>query len=165
MRLVKAFGGVAILFAIVCDDQLLAEQWLNRSIYLPVEFRLCEHLGDAVFYQDDALVSTMPARRIFQFTYYPELDELLPGSVPVRIEGRYLDLDDDENENETFVARLAVSPTGVHSAHRSRETDVLRQVEEQKSKIDVRLEEKKILLRCPRFCKRESSPDGTTGKD
>lgn len=126
---------------------------LNRSIYLPVEFQVCEHLGDAVFYQDDALVAKMPAKRIFQFTYYPELDQILPQVVPVRIEGRYLE------SGEAFVAKLAISPTGVHSAHRTRETDVLRQVEKQKGKIDVRLKEKAILLRCPRFCKRESGEE------
>ena len=48
-------------------------QLLNRSIYMPVEFRLCEHLDSAIFYENDLPTSTMPAKRIFQFTYYPDL--------------------------------------------------------------------------------------------
>ncbi|MGH9320978.1 MAG: hypothetical protein ACRD21_20370, partial [Vicinamibacteria bacterium] len=63
---------------------------LNRSIYMPVEFVLCVHLEKAVFYQDDQPVSTMPAKRVFQFTYYPDLARMLPEVVQVRVEGTYI---------------------------------------------------------------------------
>lgn len=136
------------LFMFIGDASASEPEYLNRSIYMPIEFRLCEHLTNAVFYQDDVPVSTMPAGRVFQFTYYPKLERLLPELVRVRVEGEY------EDESEPFVARLAVTPMGVHSAHRTRAADIERQVHKQKHKVDVRLEPKVIGLRCPRFCKR-----------
>jgi hypothetical protein len=119
---------------------------LNRSIYVPVEFALCEHLKNATLYQDDQPVSAMPAKRTFLFTYYPELERMLPELVKVRIEGRYED-------GEPFVAKLAVTPDGIHSAHRTNGLGTENQVLKQRHRIDVRLEARKIQLSCPKFCK------------
>jgi hypothetical protein len=119
---------------------------LNRSIYVPVEFVLCEHLGKAVLYQDDQPVSQLPAKRTFLFTYYPELERMLPEMVSVRIEGRYAD-------GEPFVAKLAVTPEGIHTAHRTNTLGTEQQVRKQRHKLDVRLEPRTTRLSCPRFCK------------
>jgi hypothetical protein len=48
----------------------------SLAIYLPVHIALCEHLSDAVLYQDEQAVSFLPAKRIFQFTYYPGLSRI-----------------------------------------------------------------------------------------
>ena len=48
--------------ALAEDDK---SKFLTRSIYVPVEFKLCEHLENAVLYQGELAVSLMPAKRIF----------------------------------------------------------------------------------------------------
>ena len=130
---------------------------LNRSIYMPIEFQLCEHLDHAVFYENDAPVSTMPAKRTFQFTYYPAHDALLPELVRVRVEGRYVD------DAEPFVAKLAVSANGVHTANRFKSADTEEFVRKQSHKIDVRLEPKNIKLSCKRFCRRKATTVASKG--
>lgn len=124
------------------------EKLLTRSLYVPLTFRLCEHLDGGVVYQDDVPVGRTPTERIFQFTYYPALDRLLPEVVQIRVEGRYA------SDGEPFVARLAVTPDGVHTAHRHTSLDAETQWSRQRHKIDARLEPKEILLVCPRFCAR-----------
>ncbi len=72
----------------VRESEGAEQKFLNRSIYLPVTFVVCKHLGDAVYYESEQLVSRVPASRVFQFTYYPNLEKLLPAAVQVRVEGR-----------------------------------------------------------------------------
>jgi hypothetical protein len=142
----RALAAVAATFALSAWGGAEPKS-LNRSIYVPVEFVLCEHLGNAVLYQDDQPVSGMPAKRTFLFTYYPELERMLPERVSVRIEGTYAD-------GEPFVAKLAVTPDGIHTAHRTNTLGTERQVLKQRHKLDVRLEPRTTALRCPRYCRK-----------
>ena len=119
---------------------------LNRSIYMPVEFQLCEHLDSAIFYENDLPTSTMPAERIFQFTYYPDLGVVLPEQVPVRVEGTY------KEDDELFVAKLAVTVDGIRSARRFRSAGTLEQVETKLHRVDIRLKPKTLKLKCKRYC-------------
>lgn len=119
---------------------------LNRSIYMPVEFQLCEHLGGAIFYENDRPTSAMPAERIYQFTYYPELRVMLPEQVPVRVEGTYND------DDEPFVAKLAVTVDGIYTANRFRSADTRAQVKKKLHKVDIRLAPKAYKLTCKRYC-------------
>jgi hypothetical protein len=123
-------------------------KYLPRSIYVPVELALCEHLQKGVLYQDDLPISTMPARRIFQFTYYPDLGRLLPEGIQIKVEGTYRD------GSEPFVARLAVTPYGVHNAHGVKPFGTLEALEKRRGTIDVRLDESKLNLACQRFCRK-----------
>jgi len=139
----------ASLFASLLGAGADAEpKFLNRSIYMPIEFALCEHLEKAVLYQDEQAVSAMPARRVFQFTYYPDLERLLPELVQVRVEGAYVD------GGAPFVAKLAVSADGIHTAHRTSALGTGEKVLKQRHKIDVRLEPKRLKLECTRFCRK-----------
>ena len=68
------FGTLGMLLIVVsigltlCTASEGAEQkFLNRSIYLPVTFVVCEHLGDAFYCESEQLVSSVPASRVFQF--------------------------------------------------------------------------------------------------
>jgi len=131
---------------------------LNRSIYMPIEFVLCEHLEKAVLYQDGQPVSTMPARRVFQFTYYPDLERLLPELIQVRVEGAYVE------GGEAFVAKLAVSPEGIHTAHSTKALDTGEKVLKQHRRIDVRLDERRLELECERFCKRTTTVASDLGQ-
>jgi hypothetical protein len=143
-----AAGAAASLLAALAETE---PKFLNRSIYMPIEFVLCEHLEKAVLYQDDQPVSAMPARRVFQFTYYPDLERLLPELVQVRVEGAYVD------GGEPFVAKLAVTPDGIHTAHCTRALDTGEKALKQRHKIDVRLEPRRLELKCERFCKRTTT--------
>lgn len=113
---------------------------------MPVEFELCEHLGSAMFYENDRPTSALPAERIYQFTYYPDLGVILPEQVPIRVEGVYLD------DDEPFVAKLAVTIDGVHSAKRFRPAGTSEQVKKSLHKVDIRLKPKVIKLTCKRYC-------------
>ncbi len=152
MKLRKAFalaaGVVASLLAASAGTE---PKFLNRSIYMPFEFALCEHLEKAVLYQDDQPVSAMPARRVFQFTYYPDLERLLPELVNMRVEGTYID------GGDPFVAKLAITPNGIHTAHRTKSLDTGEKVLKQRHKIDIRLEPRTLQLECERFCRRTAT--------
>ena len=76
-----------------------------------------------------------------------ELERMLPERVSVRIEGTYAD-------GEPFVAKLAVTPDGIHTAHRTNTLGTERQVLKQRHKLDVRLEPRTTALRCPRYCRK-----------
>jgi hypothetical protein len=139
-----AFASASLLSAHARTEPKL----LNRSIYLPMELSLCEHLEKAVLYQDDQPVSTMPARRVFQFTYYPDLERVLPEVVQVRVEGAYV------GGGEPFIAKLAVTPGGIHTAHGTKALHTGERILRQRHKIDVRLEPIRLELDCERFCRR-----------
>ena len=152
MKSRTAFGLATGFFASILAASAGAEpKLLNRSIYMPFEFVLCDHLEKAVLYQDDQPVSAMPARRVFQFTYYPDLERLLPELVHVRVEGAYVE------GGDPFVAKLAITPDGIHTAHRTRSLDTGEKVAKQRHKIDMRLEPRTLQLKCERFCKRTTT--------
>jgi hypothetical protein len=142
-----AFAVLSILAASAGTEPRL----LNRSLYMPFGFALCQHLEKAVLYQDDQPVSAMPARRVFQFTYYPDLERLLPEVVEVRVEGTYID------GGDPFVAKLAITPDGIHTAHRTKSLDTGERIAKQRHKIDMRLEPRTLQFKCEKFCKRTTT--------
>jgi hypothetical protein len=151
----RAFCALAVLAAatlLVAGSASPEPRLLNRSIYAPIEFTLCEHLGDAVLYQDDQLVAKMPAKRVFQFTYYPDLEKMLPAIVRVRVEGSYLDA-----EGGSFVARLAITPSGIHTARVTKTLATDESLRHQRHKIDMRLEPRVLRLSCQRYCSKASN--------
>lgn len=148
---IAAYASASLLAAHAATEP----RHLNRSIYMPMEFILCEHLEKAVLYQDDQPVSAMPARRVFQFTYYPDLERLLPEVVQLRIEGAYVE------GGEPFVARLAVGPDGIFTARTRKVLHTGEKVLRQRHKIDVRLEPRRLELKCERFCQRVTTVAST----
>lgn len=148
-RILGIAAGVAA--TLLADSARTEPKLLNRSIYMPIQFVLCEHLEKAVLYQDGQAVSAMPVLRVFQFTYYPNLERLLPELVQVRVEGAYVD------GGESFVAKLAVSPDGIHTAHSTKALDTGEKILKQRRRIDVRLDERRLELQCERFCKRTTT--------
>jgi hypothetical protein len=127
------------------DEKNNKARFLTRSIYLPVEFELCEHLSNAVLYQGDDALSLLPARRIFQFTYYPSLERIEPMRTDVRVEGRRADGSD-------FVGRLAVTPFGVFTANHKVELDMQAQLDKMRYKLDTRYDTLTLRLRCSDSC-------------
>ncbi len=110
----KTLGVAVFLLGVMVSSSVLARQngkILARSINMPVEFRLCEHLHDAILYENDVPTSAMPAERTFQFTYYPDLGLVLPEQVRVEVAGRY------KEDEEPFVTRLAVTIDDAAGTH------------------------------------------------
>jgi hypothetical protein len=152
MKAATALGIAACAAAALFSTPAGSEtKLLPRSVYLPFEFALCEHLQKAILYQDDLPVSAMPAHRVFQFTYYPDLDRLLPEVVQVRVEGSYAD------DGSPFLAKLAITPDGIHTAHSHKGIDLGKSVARQRHKIDIRLDPRKLVLKCARFCSSRSA--------
>jgi hypothetical protein len=122
---------------------------LTRSIYVPVRFQLCEHLHDAVLYQGEAAVGVLPVKRIFQFTFYPHLERVEPVRIDIRVEGARAD-------GTRFVGRLAVTPSGIHTATSEVALDLQAQLERLRYKLDVRYDVVELRLRCGGACERSS---------
>jgi hypothetical protein len=127
---------------------------LTRSIYVPVQFNLCEHLRDAVLYQNEQALNVLPARRIFQFTYYPQLSRIEPAATEIRVEGSRAD-------GGTFVGRLAVTPWGVISGGHRIELDMNEQLQKMRFKLDVRYPTVTLRLRCGDSCGRTDTAIST----
>ena len=87
----------------------------------------------------------MPTQRIFQFTYYPALDRIEPEVTEVRIEGT-------DCEGAPFLARLAVSPTGIYSSKERIDLDMMNQLKKLSYKIDVRYHWTRLVVRCGGSC-------------
>jgi hypothetical protein len=121
------------------------KELLNRSIYVPVHFRLCEHMVKGVLYIGDQAVAHLPTERIFQFTYYPSLKRVAPETIPIRIEA--LDI-----EGNPVVARMAIGPDGITTAYEHVEFDLSKQLKKLSYKIDVHYQHVRLLVRCGRWC-------------
>jgi hypothetical protein len=132
------------------DSKQEKAQHLTRSIYLPVEIALCEHLRDAVLYQDGQAVGLLPAKRIFQFTFYPGLSRIEPMKTDLRVEGH-------RSDGSDFVGRLAVTPWGVFTASRAIELDMDKQLEKMRFKLDVRYQPVNLRMRCSDSCERSTT--------
>ncbi|TDI43434.1 MAG: hypothetical protein E2P02_11435 [Acidobacteria bacterium] len=129
-------------------DEKDKSKLLTRSIYVPLELELCEHLHDAVLYQNEQVVSTLPSKRIFQFTYYPNLGRMEPVRTDVRVVGF-------RENGEEFVGRLAITPWGIFTANTKVELDLKAQLRRFRHKIDVRYRLRSLTLRCSDTCGRE----------
>ena len=130
-----------------------AEQgkFLNRSLYVPVTFRVCEHLAEANLYIEDQRVGALPIERIFLFTYYPDLKRLLPKVTNLRVEGVRTD------DNSPFIGRLALDPTAIYTSERRIELDFERAKKQLSYRIDSRYEKVNLLMRCNTECSRSNS--------
>jgi hypothetical protein len=122
-------------------------QQLTRSIYVPVEISLCGHLREAVLYEDEQAVSVFPAKRIVQFTYYPELSRVEPSKSDLRVEG----LRDDGSR---FYGKVQVTPWGVFTADYRIELDMKAQLEKMKFQLDARYYTVHVRMRCLDSCGR-----------
>jgi hypothetical protein len=137
--------GILVMLATVILLEGAMGERLNRSIYIPVHFRLCQHMEKGVLYIGDQAVARLPAEHIFQFTYYPSLERVAPETVPVRIDAI------DTNGNP-IVARMAISTGGITTAHEHVKFDLSKQLKKLSYKIDVRYQKIKLLVRCGHWC-------------
>ena len=129
-------------------DEKDKNKLLTRSIYVPLEIELCKHLHDAVLYQNEQAVSVLPSKRIFQFTFYPNLGRIESIRTDVRVEGV-------REDGEEFVGRLAITPWGIFTANTKIELDLKKQLRKFRHKIDVRYRPRALTLRCSDACGRK----------
>lgn len=125
---------------------------LTRSIYVPVTFILCPHLVDGKLYQQEQIVGILPADRIFQFTYYPDLRRIEPEAVQMRVVGSYAE------GGEAFVGRIALTSGGVHTATEHIPFELTKEVEKLRYKIDLHLPRVSLRIRCKSICSRDAAP-------
>ena len=151
-RLSAAGALLAILFAAPLesrDEELDKAKLLTRSIYVPVRFELCDHLRDGVLYEGESPLGVLPVKRIFQFTYYPQLERVEPLRADVRIEGT-------RDDGTSFVGRLAVTPSGIYSANSEVALDLGAQLRRLRHRLDVRYDVVELRLRCDDSCGRSA---------
>ena len=117
------------------------KQVLNRSIYIPIQFRLCEHLSSGVLYINDQAVAHLPTERVFQFTYYPELHRMEPGEILVRVEGI-------DAEGRPTKVHLAITPNEIRTPQRAIDLDLDRVLKKFRYKLDVRHENVLLKIQC-----------------
>lgn len=137
-----------VLLSLLAVGSTQAEEYRNRSLYVPVEFKLCEHLDNALLYRhdDSEILGRVPSRRIFQFTYYPDLRRVEPSVIQLRVEG-------ERHDGSPFVGRLAVGPRGIYIGSKTIELDFARQLRLMKHKLDVRYKSTTLRFRCKDSCK------------
>lgn len=153
----SAAGLFLMMTVLVSYRPVKAEQGklLNRSLYIPVSLRVCEHLRDATLYIDDQRVGTLPIERIFLFTYYPDLQKLLPKVTELRVEG--VRTDDDS----PFIGRLAVDPTAIYTAEKRIDLDFERAKKQLSYRIDSRYNKVSLVMRCEDKCGRSNAARNT----
>jgi hypothetical protein len=122
------------------------ERFLTRSLHVPIQFDVCEHIQNAVLYEGEQAVALLPNKRIYQFTYYPSLQRMEPRVIQIRVEGTYVD------GNEPFIAQLAITPDGVHAAHKQMLKDVSKEMKKFRFKRDVHRELMALKLHCKSIC-------------
>jgi len=119
---------------------------LSRSLYVPVELRVCEHLEGAVLYRDDEPLRSLPGKQVFQFTFFPSLNRIEPELERVRVEGK------------GFRTELIVTPASVYVGNKKIDLDVEGQMDRLRHRVDSRHETVKLTLRCGQACSRTTAP-------
>ncbi len=119
---------------------------LSRSVYVPVEIRVCEHLRGAVLYRDDQALRSLPGKQVFQFTFFPALDRIEPELERVRVEG------------EGFKTELIITPATVYVGNRKIDLDLDSHLARLRHHVDSRHETVKLTLRCGDSCARAAAP-------
>jgi hypothetical protein len=134
---VESMIGIAGLLLLAAGGDPLA-----RSLYVPVEIRLCEHLKDAVLYRGDEPLRRLPGKQVFQFTFFPALSRIEPELDRVVVEG------------QGFRTELIVTPASVYVGTKKIDLDVGGQLAHLRHHTDTRHETVKLTLRCPTACAR-----------
>jgi len=119
---------------------------LSRSLYVPVELRVCEHLRGAVLYRDDEPLRSLPGKQVFQFTFFPALNRIEPELEQVRVEG------------EGFRTELVITPASVYIGNKKIDLDLERQLDRLRHHVDSRHETVKLTLRCGEACSKAAAP-------
>lgn len=95
-----------------------AQEFLTRSIYVPLYLNTCEHIVHPILYESNARgdqiqpLALLPGKRIFQFTYYPSLQRMEPSQTIIKMTGMY--------SGEEIFQYITVTPERIHLSHSKR---------------------------------------------
>ena len=151
-------AGMAALLGVLTSAYAAEPRPLNRSLYIPVHISTCEHLHGAILYEGEQVVGVLPAKRVFQFTYYPELERLAPEVIQIRIEGL------GDATRDPFLARLAVTPDGIFSGGSRIELESASPMKKLRFKRDARYESVDLHIQCKSICSRAGARVTQTGR-
>ena len=156
---------VASVFA--ASSALAAQRERNRarSIYVPVRFEACEHVRNVRLTIAGDPQAFTPGKRIFMFTYYPELDAVLPELAEVWIEGEAT----TEEGSRPIRTNLLVTPERIASSRDELDRGPSEIVKQLRRRMDVRLPETLIHIKCEDSCTRwvpsSDDSDDSEGRD
>jgi hypothetical protein len=119
---------------------------LSRSLYVPLELKVCEHLRGAVLYREDEPLRELPGRQVFQFTFFPSLNRIEPEFERVRVVG------------EGFRTEIVITPASVYVGNKKIGLDVEGHLHRLRHDADSRHEPVKLTLRCGEACARTPAP-------
>jgi hypothetical protein len=140
---------VPILVFLLQSTGLSADK-LNRSIYIPIEIELCEHLQDGVLYRGDEAIRPLPGRQTFQFTYYPSLHRLVPETERLIVKA----VDED---GELLEVELVVTSSAVYIGNKCVSMKLQKQMNRLRARVDVRYDTVKLKIICNKHCSRPES--------
>jgi hypothetical protein len=125
----------------------LAEDALNRSIYIPIEIELCEHLQHGVLYRGNEAIRPLPGRQTFQFTYYPSLHRIVP-------ETEHLAVKAVDGDGEPLEVELVVTSSAVYVGSQCVHMKLQKQMNRLRTRVDVRYDTVKLKIVCSKHCSR-----------
>lgn len=134
------------------------QQYLTRSIYVPIAFCVCDHLTDAIFYQEEIRIGMLPIERTFQFTWYPKLEGWFPESTEVQIKGFRTE------DGSAFLGRIAITAEGIFTSKKAIELDTEWARKKLKYKRDVKYKITRLFIRHNDDCDQQRSTDKQKGK-
>jgi hypothetical protein len=152
LQLVLAYAFLVALLAAARDAS--SEKALNRSIYVPLRLALCEHIEEATLYQDEVPVRKLPGSQTIQFTFYPELDRLLPEEGVFRVKGK-------EISGRDFDVLLKVTPADVFIADHHIDLHPEEQLKDISHRVDIHYDPVTLKLNCRDFCPRQTETQQT----
>jgi hypothetical protein len=118
---------------------------LNRSFYVPVQIELCDHLSQAVLYRGEEAIRPLPGKHVFQFTYYPSLNRLLPETerLFIRAVGK---------DGEPFQIELVVTSSAVYIGDKCIHLDLHKQMSRLRKQVDVHYDPVILKITCGKSC-------------
>ena len=151
--LVLAFVAFACLF-FSASGTVYADEKLNRSIYVPVQINLSEEFSRAVLLKGDEVLRSLPGEQVVQFTFYPSLRRLEPGTQQFQVRAF--------REDGTFIdVGLVVTASAVYIGKRCIPLDMQRMLKLMKKRVDYRYEPVKLKIACGEAT---AKAEGTVGE-
>ena len=118
---------------------------LNRSFYVPVQIELCDHLSQAVFYRGKEAIRPLPGKQVFQFTYYPSLNRIVPEVERIHIKAL-------RDNGEPFQMELVVTSSAVYIGNKCIHPDLQKQLGRLRTHVDVHYEPVRLKITCAKSC-------------
>jgi hypothetical protein len=122
---------------------------LNRSIYIPLEIDLCDHLDHGVLYRSDDAIRSLPGAQIFQFTFYPSLHKLVPEMERLVVKAV-------RDDGKPYAIEIVVTSSSVYVGDKCMRLDLKRQMSRFRARVDVRYHPVKLKIACEECCRRSA---------